>query len=240
MNATHGSAALIVQREPRTRIRDLRTEALAHVIRERCPRPIRRLLVVGCGSGREAAVLASELGAETIGIDVIEDFDAQAAEQVDLRRGDATRLAFADRSFDFVYSYHALEHIPDHTRALAEMNRVLVEGGGFCIGTPNRQRLLGYFGSPGVSRREKIRWNLIDWKARLQGRFRNEHGAHAGFSATELAHDLRGAFGTAEDITLPYYLRVYEKHAGLCRLLDGSGLARIVYPCVYFVGHRVH
>lgn len=110
--------------------------------------------------------------------------------------------------------------------------------GGYCVGTPNRLRLIGYFGSPDTSTLEKLRWNLSDWKARLRGRFRNQYGAHAGFSATELAADLHEAIGPAEDITLPYYLRVYRNHAGLCRLLDASGISRVVYPCVYFLGQR--
>src|SRR5688572_9042398 len=123
-----------------TPLYDSRTEVLAHLILERHPQRVRRLLVVGCGSGKEAVVLAQILGAETIGIDVVKDFDPAAAALVDLRRGDATRLQFRDRSFDFIYSCHALEHIPDHLRALNEMGRVLAKGGGFCIGAQGRVR----------------------------------------------------------------------------------------------------
>ncbi len=217
-------------------LRDVRTEAMAGLFLERCAQPVRRLLVVGCGSGKEAAILGQMLGAQTVGIDLVEDFDPRAAALVQLRRGDATRMAFADGSFDFVYSYHALEHIPDHLAALREMRRVLADGGGFCMGTPNRLRLIGYFGSPDTSLREKLRWNLIDWKARLRGRFRNQHGAHAGFSAGGLAADLAGTLGRADNITLPYYLRVYRNHQGLCRMLDASGLGQVIYPCVYFLG----
>jgi SAM-dependent methyltransferase len=219
-------------------IRDLRTEALARLIRERVDRPVRRLLVVGCGSGKEAAVLRDVLGAKVTGIDLFEQFDAGAAAVVDLRRGDATCLEFAGASFDLVYSYHALEHIPDYSSALSEMRRVLVDGGAYCIGTPNRSRLFAYFGSPGVSLRQKLLWNGTDWKMRLRGRFRNEFGAHAGFTSAELHGELQGAFGHAEEITLDYYLRVYRNHTGLCRLLGASGLGRFLYPCVYFAGRK--
>ncbi len=237
----NGSASPVVAIDPvvpPARLHDLRTESLADLMRERSVRPIRRLLVVGCGSGKEAAVLAETLGAQTIGIDLVEQFDPDAAAIVDLRHGDATNLDFPDHSFDLVYCYHALEHIPDYFAALWEMRRVLVDGGGFCIGVPNRLRLMAYIGSPGVSMREKLRWNLIDWKARLRGRFRNEYGAHAGFSSAELQEDLQRAFGNAEEITLPYYQRVYRNQAGLCRLIDASGLGQIVYPCVYFAGEK--
>jgi len=219
------------------KFRDLRTEALADLIRGSTARPIRRLLVVGCGSGKEAAVLAEVLDAETTGIDIVQNFDPEAATVVQLRYGDATRLDFADGSFDCVYSYHALEHIPQHVQALREMRRVLEEGGLLCLGTPNRSRLFAYLGSH-ASLREKLRWNMIDWRAKLRGRFRNEYGAHAGFSSAELQRELRDIFGNAQEITLPYYLRVYRKHIGLCRLLYSSGFGRILFPCVYFLGRK--
>jgi ubiquinone/menaquinone biosynthesis C-methylase UbiE len=76
---------------------------------------------VGCGSGQEAAVLADILVAEVIGIDLDGAFDPAAATVVDLRRGDATCLDFAEGTFDFVFSYYVLEHIPNYPKALGEM-----------------------------------------------------------------------------------------------------------------------
>jgi ubiquinone/menaquinone biosynthesis C-methylase UbiE len=218
--------------------RDGKTEALAGLIRQRIRAPIRRLLVVGCGSGVEAAILARELGAEVVGVDLDSSFDSVAAAAVDLRRGDATCLDFANGSFDFVFSYHALEHIPGYSKALAEMERVLSKGGAYCVGTPNRLRLLGYLGSKNATWREKIAWNLADWKARLLGRFRNEYGAHAGFSSGELKASLAKVFDQAEEITLSYYLRVYQGYAIWVSLLDKLGLGRFLFPSVYFVGRK--
>jgi hypothetical protein len=48
---------------------------------------------------------------------------------------------------------------------------------------------------------QKVTWNLIDWRARLQGRFRNELGAHAGFSRAELLALLGERFAAVECIT---------------------------------------
>jgi SAM-dependent methyltransferase len=217
-------------------VRDRKTEVLAGIVRERIPTSIHRLLVVGCGSGKEAAVLATALHAQAVGVDLHGRFDAAAARAVELRRGDATRLDFADGSFDFVYSFHVLEHIPNYAQALGEMRRVLHEGGSYCIGTPNRLRLVGYLGSAGVSWRDKLAWNLADWKARLRGRFRNEHGAHAGFSSAELRGVLEKMFGRTEEITSRYYLGVYRSHAWLVRWLDRLGLGRFLFPAVYFMG----
>ena len=217
---------------------DGKSEALAALIRDRVGAPIQRLLVVGCGSGAEAAILAKELRVEVIGVDLDDSFDPAAAALVELRKGDATQLEFANESFDFVFSYHALEHIQDYGKALGEMKRVLLKGGGYCVGTPNRLRLVGYLGSRGVTWRDKIAWNIADWKARLRGRFRNEYGAHAGFSSAELKASLLHVFGRADEITLPYYLRVYRGCAGVVKLLGKSGLGRFLFPSVYFMGTK--
>lgn len=217
---------------------DGKTEALAGLILERVCAPVRNLLVVGCGSGVEAAILARTLGAHTVGIDLDGAFHPAAAAAVDLRRGDATCLEFADHAFDFVFSYHALEHIPAHERALAEMARVLSPGGAYCVGTPNRLRLVGYLGSKEAGWREKIAWNVADWKAKLLGKFRNEDGAHAGFSSRELRALLARAFVRAEEITLPYYQHVYRRHASWVNLIGRAGLGPFVFPSVYFMGGK--
>lgn len=213
-----------------------KAHVFARLFAERYGRPIRRLLVVGCGSGIEAAVIARELGCEVIGIDLLDAFDRAAARVATLQRADATALPFADASFDFVYSYHALEHIPDVRRALFEMDRVLKARGGYCIGTPNRSRLIGYLGSEQATFAEKIRWNLADWRARAAGRFRNECGAHAGFTRLELAAALRAAFGDVHDLTLEYYRAVYASRRVIVSALARSGAGSHLFPSIYFDG----
>lgn len=217
---------------------DGKTEAIAKLIRQRVNRDICRLLVVGCGSGIEAAILGRELNSEVIGIDLSSSFDPVAASLVTLRQGDATALTFADNTFDFIYSYHALEHIPNYRKALAEMYRVLTYGGSYCIGTPNRSRVIGYLGSKDATLSQKIKWNLIDLKARAQGKFRNEYGAHAGYSSAELRQELMSVFNDAEEITLEYYLAIYSRHVRLIRFIDQSGLGRILFPAIYFIGKK--
>ncbi len=216
-----------------------KTERLAAIMQRHIARRVERLLVVGCGSGIEAAILAQELRCEVVGIDLKADFDPRAAAFVRLERGDATAVAYPDASFDYAYSYHALEHIPRHRTALAEMRRVLRAGGGWCIGTPNRERLVGYIGSADTTRRQKLRWNLDDWRRRLAGTFHNEDGAHPGFSADELQGELSAVFDSdVVDVGLDYYLAVYPRHAGWVSALQRSGAGRRLFPSVYFVGRR--
>jgi len=215
---------------------DGKTEAIARIIKERATPGYRRLLVVGCGSGVEAAILSQQLAIEVVGIDLSDEFDPLAAQYANLRTGDATCLDFGDQSFDIVYSYHALEHIPAFRQALSEMQRVLKKTGTYCIGTPNRYRLIGYLGSKDATIRQKVQWNMADWRARIRGEFRNEKGAHAGFSPSELRSALGRVFSEVEDITLSYYLQVYPRHETMIRLLNGIGMGPLLLPSIYFVG----
>jgi len=218
--------------------RDEKTELVADIISNNCGSDIGKLLVVGCGSGLEAAILARCLDTEVVGIDVKENFDPESAKLASLQYGDAMAMTFEDGSFDFIYSYHALEHIPDPVKALAEMSRVLKPGGGFWVGTPNRLRLLGYLGSKDATFNEKIKWNYVDWKARLSGKFRNEYGAHAGFSSKELESLLSAVFPLVNNVTDSYFYAIYSRHRMLINLIKYSLLSRTIYPSVYFMGNK--
>ena len=213
-----------------------KTEVIAHIIRRRAQAAPCRILVVGCGDGVEAAVLASTFRAQVVGIDISPDFDKRAMQLAELRAGDATALEFPDQSFDLVYSYHALEHIPEYMRALAEMRRVLKKRGSYCVGTPNRARIVGYLGSKEATVKQKISWNLADWRMRLRGEFRNECGAHAGFTSAELSAALGSVFGSCEEVTFEYYTLLYRRHALALRMAKKLHLCSALLPSVYFVG----
>jgi ubiquinone/menaquinone biosynthesis C-methylase UbiE len=217
---------------------DTKTEKVAEIIREIHPSGIKNLLVVGCGSGLEAAILAQKLKAEVVGIDIKDEFDETAKKYAALETGDAENLLFKDETFDFVFSYHALEHIPNPKNALEEMRRVLKTGGGFWIGTPNKSRIIGYVGGKNTTLTQKINWNLMDWKARLTGKFENKFGAHAGFSAKELNALLTETFSHVEDRTKDYFRKIYANHPGILKFIEISRLAGFIYPSVYFSGRK--
>ena len=136
----------------RLQISNPRTSAIAEILFDRGVAPGADIVVVGCGSGHEAAVLADRLQARVTGIDVVNNFDTLASQWAKLQVGDAQAMDFPDAAFDVVFSYHALEHIPDQHKALAEMRRVLKPGGVYCVGTPNRSRVLGYIGGSSTFR----------------------------------------------------------------------------------------
>jgi SAM-dependent methyltransferase len=50
--------------------------------------------------------------------------------------GDATAMPFEDASFDAVIAAEVLEHVPDDTRAMAEIARVLKPGGRLAVTVP--------------------------------------------------------------------------------------------------------
>ena len=217
---------------------DGKTEKVAGIIGRIHPQPIKNLLVVGCGKGTEAAILAQQLKVAVTGIDIKDEFRDEAKELANLRIGDAMNLEFDEASFDFVFSYHALEHIEDPHKALLAMSRVLKKGGGFWIGTPNRSRILGYVGGKETSFGEKIRWNIMDWRARLYGRFRNEFGAHAGFTSSELFEMLSSVFPVVEEVTPTYFSTIYANHRLALRIIKFSRLSGFIYPSVYFSGMK--
>ncbi len=68
---------------------DSKTEKVAGIIREIYPSKINKLLVVGCGTGLEAAILAEQLNVEVVGIDIEENFDERAKKRARLQKADA-------------------------------------------------------------------------------------------------------------------------------------------------------
>lgn len=87
-----------------------------------------RLLEIGCSRGFLTQRVREELAPSTTGVDLNPEAIANAC--VDgLSVMDAQALAYEDASFDKIYSFHCIEHIPDLHGALREMNRVLKPGG---------------------------------------------------------------------------------------------------------------
>ena len=92
------------------------------------------VLDAGCGTGvltREMVHCVGETGSVT-GLDLSESMlgvARQACPGVDFHQGNVNELPFDDSSFDAVVSSFMLMFVPDPTKAISEMRRVLRPGG---------------------------------------------------------------------------------------------------------------
>src|SRR4051812_34277295 len=91
------------------------------------PRSSDRVLEIGCGRGF-LTERVRRIAPATTGVDLNAEAVANGVVD-DLLMMDAERLDFPDETFDKIYSFHAIEHIPHLDRAFAEMARVLKPGG---------------------------------------------------------------------------------------------------------------
>ena len=97
-----------------------------------------RVLEVGCGRGAALPLLLTSFGAASVdGVDLDPEQIARAEKR--LRRSDsnrihlhvaaAERLPFMNATFDAVFDFGSLHHVPAWQTAVAEMSRVLKPGG---------------------------------------------------------------------------------------------------------------
>jgi ubiquinone/menaquinone biosynthesis C-methylase UbiE len=107
------------------------------------------ILEVGCGRGATLLDLASR-GANVVGLDYSEEALAQCRELQSLNAvsgratfvgGDARKMPFPERSFDFVFSVGLIEHFQEPAGILLEQYRVLREGGYLLVQVPQKYSL---------------------------------------------------------------------------------------------------
>jgi len=104
-------------------IDDLETECVRHWLRGE------RVLEVGCGTG-QILKRVREFAPRAVGVDLSGGMLNHAvARGLAVGQASATQLPFPDRSFDLVYSFKVLPHVPDLDTALREILRVLDVGG---------------------------------------------------------------------------------------------------------------
>ena len=107
----------------------------------------KRVLEIGTGVGTDARQISSK-GGDYTGINI--DRGSTEATKAALRafslpgvamQADATSLHFADGTFDVVYSFGVLHHIPEAAKAVAEIHRVLKPGGELVVMLYNRSSM---------------------------------------------------------------------------------------------------
>ena len=109
-----------------------------------------KVLDMGCGGGRHAFALYRR-GAHVTALDMdpaelkdvagmfaamAEQGEAPAGASAAAVRGTAYALPFADDTFDYVVCAEVLEHLPQDSRAMVELTRVLKPGGLIAVTVP--------------------------------------------------------------------------------------------------------
>jgi ubiquinone/menaquinone biosynthesis methyltransferase len=101
------------------------------LLRMASPGPATRALDLATGTGDIAFACAAR-GARVVGLDVTQRMIELAKAKSDAARflvGDMLALPFPDASFDLVTTGYGLRNVPDLTRAIDEIRRVLKPGG---------------------------------------------------------------------------------------------------------------
>ncbi|OGY54404.1 MAG: hypothetical protein A3C82_01440 [Candidatus Wildermuthbacteria bacterium RIFCSPHIGHO2_02_FULL_47_12] len=98
------------------------------------PQPQEKILEIGCGRGYTTKKV-QRIAPQTFGIDLNAKAIQNGVAQ-NLRVMNAEALEFADNTFDKIYSFHTIEHIPNVAKALGEMARVLKPGGRILLAYP--------------------------------------------------------------------------------------------------------
>jgi ubiquinone/menaquinone biosynthesis C-methylase UbiE len=93
----------------------------------------KRILDIGCGSGRWASLMA-RMEARVTGLDISEDMIRYAKsrfEDIDFIKGSISEINFEDKLFDIATSITVIQHIPceEQARAVFNISRCLKNGG---------------------------------------------------------------------------------------------------------------
>ena len=104
-----------------------------------------KILDVGCGNCRNLLPFSKF---DCYGIDFSENMIKEAEKyiaknnmKVNLKIGDAIKLPYKDKSFDYVISFAMLHHLKNHEILIKEINKILKNNGQAYIGVWNKLQL---------------------------------------------------------------------------------------------------
>jgi ubiquinone/menaquinone biosynthesis C-methylase UbiE len=110
---------------------------------------VRRILDLGCGTGRFSEALATYFRAEVIGIDPSVKMLERAREKqhpdgVRYHLGSAEAISLPPRSVDVIFISMSFHHFVDRLSAACECRRVLGDSGVLCVRTGTREQIQSY------------------------------------------------------------------------------------------------
>src|SRR6185312_3065915 len=86
-------------------------------------------------------------------------------------KADITNLPFPDKSFDFVYASHVLEHVKDDSKALSEIRRVLSDDGIAILPVPVFEGSTVEYPAPNPFEHDHVRLPGLDFYDRYKTAF---------------------------------------------------------------------
>lgn len=136
-----------------------------------------KVLEVGCGRGVGTQIILERFGAREVhALDVDPDMIARARarlahyppERLTLAVGDVTRLEAADASYDAVFDFAILHHVPVWQDGVAEIRRVLKPGGRFYFEEVTRHFLDKWFARTFLEHPAENRFSGREFVAELE------------------------------------------------------------------------
>lgn len=104
---------------------------------------IKRVLDLGCGTGRFTSALAETFGCSVVAVEpskaMLDVASAGGEANVQWKHGDAGNIPLEDHSVDLVFMSQVFHHLPNLEPALDEINRVLTPGGYLAIRNGTRE-----------------------------------------------------------------------------------------------------
>lgn len=184
----------------------------------------RRVLDVGCGTGRLAAVLAGRYEADVSGVDPSAEMLAVAKRRRmpngELVLGRAEELPFPDGHFERAVMFLVAQHV-DRPRAFAEAARVLTAGGRLAVVTPHPDFFAGYWMAELFPSYVEVERARFPGEAALGAEFREagfassrflEHWRERSYGRDLVLRRIRGRFASTFDL-----IPDDEYRAGLAR-----------------------
>jgi len=90
----------------------------------------KRVLVVGCNRGRDCQPFIDFGAAEVVGLDIMSEIGVDFThERVRYVKDTVEKMPFENGTFDFVFSFATIEHVPNVAAAFEEIARVTKSGG---------------------------------------------------------------------------------------------------------------
>jgi ubiquinone/menaquinone biosynthesis C-methylase UbiE len=136
-----------------------------------------KVLEVGCGRGVGTELILNRFGASEVrAIDLDPDMVRWArarlsdypAERLHLSVGDVTRMDELDASYDAVFNFAILHHVPVWQDGVAEIRRVLRPGGRFYFEEVTRQFLEKWFARTCLEHPVENRFTAQEFVAELE------------------------------------------------------------------------